>query len=122
MKGGAKTWYFPDGYLPEKNIEGSLESHEALMILNAGTSNAYIDITIYFEDKDPIKGIGTLVLGERVKTLRLDYKEDMGGVIIPILTQYSLRIESDVEVVVQFGRLDATQTNLAYYGTMGFRE
>jgi len=122
VKGGAKTWYFPDGYLPEKNTEGPLESHEALMILNAGTVDAHVTISIYFEDRNPIKDIGTVVSSERVKTLRLDYKEDMGGVEIPVLTQYSLRIMSDVEVIVQFGRLDATQINLAYYGTMGFRE
>ena len=31
--GGAKIWYLPDGYLTEKNDEGSLKSLEALMLL-----------------------------------------------------------------------------------------
>ena len=122
MSGGAKTWYFPDGYLPEKNTEGTLESHEALMILNTGERDAHIAIDIYFDDRPPLRDIETIVQSERVKTLRLDNAEDMGGNTIPVLTQYSLRVRSDVEVVLQFGRLDASQTNLAYYGTMGFRE
>ena len=122
MSGGVKTWYFPDGYLPEKNTEGTLESHEALMILNTGERDAQIAIDIYFEDRPPVRDIKTIVQSERVRTLRLDNAEDMGGYTIPVLTQYSLRVRSDVEVVLQFGRLDASQPNLAYYGTMGFRE
>ena len=122
MSGGVKTWYFPDGYLPEKNTEGTLESHEALMILNTGERDAQIAIDIYFEDRPPVRDIKTIVQSERVRTLRLDNAEDMGGYTIPVLTQYSLRVRSDVEVVLQFGRLDASQPNLAYYGTMGFRD
>jgi len=122
MMGGAKTWYFPDGYLPEKSTDGTLESHEALMILNTGKKDAHIAIDIYFEDRPPVRNINTIVESERVRTLRLDNPENMGGIMIPVLTQYSLRVRSDMEVVLQFGRLDASQTNLAYYGTMGFRE
>ena len=39
---------------------------------------------------------------------------------LPPLTQYALRVRSDVNLVVQFGRLDTTQTNLAYYANVGF--
>ena len=59
---------------------------------------------------------------ERIKTIRLDKPNELGGHEIPVLTQYSIRVRSDVPVVAQFGRLDATQVNLAYYGTMGFCE
>jgi hypothetical protein len=52
----------------------------------------------------------------------MDNPDDLGGISIPFLTQYAHRVSSDIEVVVQFGRLDATQENLAYYGTMGFCE
>ena len=36
------------------------------------------------------------------------------------LTQYALRVVSDHKVIAQFGRLDASQPNLAYYCTMGY--
>jgi hypothetical protein len=122
MKGGAKNWYFPDGFLPEEKGSGPLEAHEALMILNVGTNDAHVLIDLFFEGTAAIKGIKTTVQSERVKTLRLDNPKHMGGFEIPALTQYAIAVRSDVEVIVQFGRLDTTQTNLAYYGTMGFYE
>src|SRR5262245_13625963 len=119
---GAKVWYFPDGYLPEKVNSGSVEAHEALMLLNPNSTPADVKLDIYFEDKDPIRDIGLAVGAERVKTLRLDHPEDIGGLRIPPLTQYSIRVRSDVPIVAQFGRVDTTQTNLAYYGCMGYCE
>jgi hypothetical protein len=46
----------------------------------------------------------------------------MGGHEIPLLTQYALRVVSDTKIVAQFGRLDTTQSNMAYYGAMGYCE
>lgn len=122
MNGGAKTWYFPDGYLPEKSESGTMEAHEALMLLNTGKEPANVKIDVYFEDKEAFKDIEAAVSGERVKTLRLDNPDDLGGLQIPVLTQYSLRVRADKNIVVQFGRLDTTQNNMAYYGVAGYYE
>ena len=119
---GAKTWYFPDGYLPAKSVAGDMEAHEALMLLNTGESDAQVSLDVYFSDRLPIKNIGVNVPAERVIALRLDHPEDMGGHEIPLLTQYALRVVSDTKIVVQFGRLDTTQSNMAYYGAMGYCE
>ena len=119
---GAKTWYFPDGYLPAKSVGGDMEAHEALMLLNTGESDAQVTLDVYFSDRPPIKNIGVNVPAERVIALRLDHPEDMGGHEIPLLTQYALRVVSDTKIVVQFGRLDTTQNNMAYYGAMGYCE
>ena len=40
----------------------------------------------------------------------------------PLETQYALKVESSVPVIVQYGRLDSRQTNLAYYTVMGYAE
>jgi len=117
---GARKWFFPDGYLPEVNQEGTLKGHEALMILNTGSEAANVDLDIYYEDHDPHKSIRVVVGPERVYCIHLDQPEQLNGVVIPPLTQYALRVTSDRKVVVQFGRLDATQPNLAYYSTMGY--
>jgi hypothetical protein len=117
---GARTWFFPDGYLPELNAEGSLKSHEAPMILNTGRKRARLSLDIYFEDRAPAQGIKFEVGAERVYCIHMDQPEQLNGVSIPPLTQYALRILSDRKVIVQFGRLDATQVNLAYYTTMGY--
>ena len=42
------------------------------------------------------------------------------GVVIPREVQYALRIKSDLPVVVQYGRLDTRQQNMAFYTVMGF--
>ena len=122
MKGGAKAWYFPDGYLPEKSAEGKMEAHEALMLFNTNKNEADVLIDVYFSDREPVRDIAVKVEPERIKTLRLDHAQDLGGLTIPLLTQYALRIRSNINIVVQFGRLDTTQTNMAYYVGVGYNE
>ncbi len=122
MRGGSKVWYFPDGYLPEKSAEGKMEAHEALMLFNTNAKEANVLIDVYFSDREPAKDISVKVAPERIIALRLDHPQDIGGLKIPLLTQYALRIRSDVNIVVQFGRLDNTQTNMAYYVGIGYSE
>ncbi|MBN2641852.1 MAG: hypothetical protein JXR78_09375 [Victivallales bacterium] len=122
LKGGAKVWYFPDGYLPEKENSGKMEGHEALMLLNTNETDANILLDFYFEDKPPEKNISIKVQAERICCIRLDHADEIGGLVIPPLVQYSIRVRSDVNIIAQFGRLDTTQTNMAYYGSMGFFE
>ena len=118
---GAKVWIFADGWLPKKSESGSdLEAHEALMILNTNQQAANAKINFYFSDKDPVKDIPVTVDPERVICLRLDNPDDIGGVEIPPATQYALKVQSDINVVVLFCRLDTAQDNLAYYVNVGY--
>ena len=48
--------------------------------------------------------------------------EDMCGFEVPMETQYAMKLESDGNIVVQYGRLDNTQPNLAFYTTLGYAE
>ena len=121
-QGGARVWYFPDGYLPKKTGDGPLESHEALMLLNTQGTPAEVLLDFYFEDREPVKGIRVTVPPERIRCLRLDHPQEIGGLEIPPLTQYSVRVRSSVNIVAQFGRLDTTQANLAYYISTPFFE
>ena len=119
---GARTWVFADGYLPPPPTEPGvgLEAHEALMILNTGETPANIRLDFFFDNRAPIKDIPIRVDAERVICLRLDHPKEIGGVVLPVLTQYAIRVRSDVKIVVQFGRLDTTQANLAYYLNVGY--
>ena len=122
MAGGKKTWYFPDGYLPEKSRDGKMEAHEALMLLNTGREEVEAGIDIYFENRDPVRNITVRIAPERIRTLRLDHPEDLNGTVLPVLTQYSLRVRASHNIVAQFGRLDTTQENMAYYTGAGYCE
>lgn len=119
---GSKTWYIADGWIPlkSKTADTGLEGHEALIILNYQKEDAEILLDIFFEDKDPINDIRLKVPRNRVRCFRMDSADEIGGVVIDRHTQYALRIKSNVEVIVQFGRMDVTQDNLAYVGLMGF--
>ncbi len=121
-KGGARIWYFPDGELPQPASEGTMEPHEALMIFNLNGKPAKIKLDVYFKDRDPIKGVKLVVPAERVINFRMDKPEEIGGLEIPRGAQYALRVRSSEPVVCQFGRLDATQANLAYYINVGHSE
>jgi hypothetical protein len=116
---GHKTWVIPDGWLPPAGGDGDLINHESLMIMNTGKKKAQIKVDIYFDDRDPIRDLPLTVEAERIRAIRLDSPEEL-GFKLPRATQYALRIKSDVKVIVQYGRMDVRQANLAYYGTMAY--
>ena len=122
IEGGKKVWYFADGYLPEPKKSGKMESQEALMIFNTSPEAVESIIDVYFSDRDPIKNIKIMIPPERIISLRLDKPEDLNGAVIPMLTQYALRVSSSRPVVCQFGRLDTTQEAMAYYVGVGYAE
>jgi hypothetical protein len=45
---------------------------------------------------------------------------DMCGFVVEKELQYAMKLESNTKIVVQYGRLDNRQQNLAYYTTLGF--
>lgn len=115
---GHKVWIIPDGELPPKG-EGEIEGHESLLILNTSDQDANILLDIYFQEEEPVRDIPLLVRAERVCCFRMDKPVGPDSYQVPF-GQYALRIRSSVPVVVQFGRADVRQANLAYYCTMGF--
>ena len=119
--GGSKLWFVADGYLPLKarTDNAGFEGHEAIMILNCQDHPAQVLMDVYFEDREPLEGIKLAVPARRIKCFRMDHPGEIGGVEIRRLEQYALRFRSDVEVIVQYGRMDVTQDNLAYIGMMG---
>jgi len=121
-KKGAKTWYIADGWLPlkQETKDAGLEGHEAIIILNCNDKDAEVMMDIYFEEKEPIKNIKLVISARRVKCFRMDHPDEIGGVKIERLFQYALRFRSDLDVIVQYGRMDVAQPNLAYIGTMAF--
>jgi hypothetical protein len=124
MTGGKKTWYIADGWIPAegKKEQANYVGHEAVIILNAQEQDANIRMDIYFEDKEPWEDIEVTVPAKRVRCLRMDNPADTGNRSLRRYEQYALRLRSDVPIVVQFGRMDTTQPNLAYIGLMGYGE
>jgi len=116
---GKKIWFFPDGDRPPFG-DSDLKGHESYIILNPNLKAAHVTFTLYFEDKEPVRGIKMTVAAERVKCFQTHNAEHFGEHVLPLTTQYAVKVESDVPVIVQYGRLDARQEKLAYYTTMGY--
>ena len=115
---GKRTWFFPDGDLPEPGDGGAhgYFGHESLVILNPNAADASITLTVYFTEAPPKVLCAGVVGAERVRCIRTN--EPIDGYRIP-RGQYALKIEASVGVVCQIGRMDVTQPNLAYYTTLG---
>jgi len=124
MMNGKKNWYIVDGYRPPLQPDGtvSYEGHECFMILNCNAQEAHVFMDVYFEDADPVEGIPLTVPPKRIKAFRSDDHEILKNLNLAVNRQYSIRFRSDLEIVVQYGRCDVAQPNLAYMALMGYSE
>ncbi|MBR3894022.1 MAG: hypothetical protein IKJ35_02630 [Clostridia bacterium] len=116
---GKKNWIVPDCELPPEG-EGVLKGHESVIVVNDTDEVAHIKVKLFFTDRDPYTDIEWTVEPQRVRCFRMNQPADMSGYVVEKELQYAMKLESSVPVVVQYGRLDNRQTNLAYYTTMAF--
>lgn len=119
MTVGKRNWVIPDCELPPEG-EGILKGHESVIVVNDEDRPAHIKVTLYFSDRECYTDIRWTVEPKRVRCFRMNNLNDMCGFEIPLETQYAMKLESDRRIVVQYGRLDNRQTNLAYYTTLAY--
>jgi len=117
---GKRIWAIPEGYIPDwsNGPKPEMVSHEAACILNASEKEAHVEITIYFEDRDPAGPYKITVQSKRTKHIRFNNLDDPEPV--PKDTNYSSVITSDVPVVVQHTRLDSRQAENALVSTLAY--
>lgn len=121
---GKKQWYIIDGYRPSPTPDPNAvyKGHESVMILNTNDCEAHIKISIYFENREPVENIPFTVPAKRIRTFTTDDETVLVGANLKIGEQYSMEITSDVGVMVQYGRLDVQQSNMAYMALMAHGE
>lgn len=115
---GAKHWVIPDGYIPPVS-SGELLSHESICVLNCNAEDANLMVTVYFEDRPPLENIPVVVKGKRTNHIRTSSLQK-DSEYIPVGVPYALEVESDIAVIVQYSRLDATQPELALMSTIAY--
>lgn len=118
---GKKVWIIPDCELPQPG-DGKAKGHESVIIVNDSDVDAEIDVKLFFTDKEAYEDIKWNVKAGRVRCFRTNNVDDMCGYKIPFETQYAMKLTSNCEIVVQYGRLDNTQSNLAFYTTLAYTE
>jgi hypothetical protein len=116
---GRRRWVIAEGYLPRDEHQKSreLESHEAACLLNCSDTDARVQLTVYFRDREPV-GPYVLVVPAR-RSLHMRFNDLREPAPIPKGTDYSTVIESNVPIVVQHTRLDS-RTGIALFSTVAF--
>jgi len=114
------VWAIPEGYIPGRSFSEApdLISHEAACILNPTDATASVEITLYFENREPAGPYRLSVEARRTRHLRFNDLSDPEQV--PRDTPYSSVIRSDVEIVVQHTRLDSRDPHIALLSTIAF--
>jgi hypothetical protein len=117
---GKKLWIIPGGQIPLKSTgrEPDFVSQDQLAILNTGSVTVNIKMFLYYSDQDPVSGYSIKVKGNRLKKFRINDLIDPFPVILE--TKYSIVLESDGPVIVQFFRMNSGQNNAATMGTIAF--
>ncbi|MBE6623374.1 MAG: hypothetical protein E7621_04235 [Ruminococcaceae bacterium] len=116
---GKKTWLIPDTYLNSKSKNESI-SHEAICVINTSDIDAVIDLTLYFEDREKITDFSSFCGAGRTHHIRLDKLKSKNGELIPRDTPYAILVESNVEIVVQYSRLDSSEVEMALMTTIAY--
>ncbi|OYD07154.1 sensory rhodopsin transducer [Paludifilum halophilum] len=117
---GGKVWLVPDAYFPEHS-SGRFPSHEAVCLLNTGERDAQVELTLFFEDREPVTGFPVECPAVRTRHVRLDQLKSEDGQRVPPGVPYSILVESDVPIMVQYSRMDTTQPEMALMTTMAYR-
>lgn len=117
---GRKRWAIAEGYIPPSSTgpRPQMTSHETVCLLNAGSQDAHVSITVFYSDQPPAGPYRVLVPAERTKHVRFNDLSDPAP--IPTDCDYASLIESDVPIVVQHTRLDSRQAENALLSTIAF--
>lgn len=119
---GSKVWAIPGGHMPSlsSGSEPRDTSRDELCVLNAGHFDVHLQLTIYYEEHEPVGPYPLKVAARRVRHVRFNDLIDPQA--LPLDTPYAVLLVADHPVVVQFTRRDTSQaansiaTTLAYPG------
>jgi hypothetical protein len=117
---GRTVWAIAEGYIPERSHgpHPEMTSHETACILNAGETEAHVEIILYFTDREPVGPYRVSVPARRTRHVRFNDLKDPAPV--PRATEYASVITSDVPIVVQHSRLDSRQAENALMTTIAW--
>ncbi len=116
---GKKTWLIPDAFLNSKSKNESI-SHEAICVINTSDVDAEIALTLFYEDRDKVTDFSSFCGAGRTHHIRLDKIRSKNGEMIPRDTPYAILVESNVEIVVQYSRLDTSEVEMALMTTIAY--
>ena len=117
---GKKRWAIAEGYIPPSSTgpHPQMTSHETVCLLNTGSYDAHVSITVFYTDQAPVGPYRLIVPAERTRHVRFNDLTDPAP--IPVDRDFASLIESDVPIVVQHTRLDSRQAENALLSTIAY--
>ena len=117
---GAKVWAIAGGHVPLRSSgeEPRHTSRDELCVLNVGHVDVSLQLTIYYEDREPVGPYPLEVPAQRVRHVRFNDLIDPQA--LPLDTPYAALVVADHPVVVQFTRHDTSQSANAIATTLAF--
>ena len=116
---GHKVWMIADAFY-DSHSSGLYNSHESVCVLNTGTVDAVITMTLYFEDSEPKTGFISHCAAGRTHHIRMDKIVSASGEKVPMDVPYAILVESNVDVAVQYTRLDSAQAEMALMSVIAY--
>lgn len=104
---GRTTWVFPGGFLPPRSTgdEPERTSRDELCVLNTGTQDAQVELTVFYEHEDPVGPYPFTVAGRRVRHVRVNDLVD--PLPVPLGLAYGVVLHASRPVVAQLTRVDS---------------
>jgi hypothetical protein len=117
---GATTWVIADGYIPPESTgpAPAMTSHDSACMLNAGDSDAHVELLLFFANREPAGPYRLTVPARRAHHQRLN--DLQGPEPVAVGVDYCCLIRSDVPIVVQHTRLDSRQAANALMSTIAY--
>jgi hypothetical protein len=110
---GKKVWAFAGGHIPliSTGKEPEFTSYDKISVLNTSAKDAEVKITIFYENDEPVKDHAIKIKARRVRKIRFNDLIDPRP--IPLDKPFSFVLVSDVEVIIQFSRMDTSSRQIA---------
>ena len=115
---GKKEWLIPDMCWPARDF-GDYLSHEGICVVNVTDEDCEILIDFYYSDREPIIGYKAECGARRTNHIRTD-EIIVNGEHLPRGVGYAAMLHCSVPVVVQYTRVDTTQSELSLMTTMAY--
>ena len=110
---GKKIWSGSAGYIPLRSTgpEPRFTSNDRIGVLNTGASKATIQLTIFYEDQEPVEDYRFEVQPGRLRKIK--FNDLIDPLPISLQRPYSFMIVSDRNVIVQFSKTITAGKNIA---------
>ena len=124
---GKKIWIFPDAFLPAKGRPYKISKnkdqfgHESLCMVNSSDTDALLNISFYYEDREPLVNYEHVLKAKRSLHLRLD-NITLNNQKLLREVPYSIILKSNIKIVAQLSRLDTTSYHNSFMTSLGWGE